>query len=160
MAGGRRSSFETKLAMFWAVIAAQCAGETHVTTNRIVVSLLRTYASGELCRRLHIAPAAVIDAVENPHALSFEECERRVMSDLAARGLEFASKEHRASVPRWPLEPSVKGVFDAVIDQHGALSISPLELLRDVIHTDAALAQRLAIHGVTAESIDAALEEQ
>lgn len=160
MSNERPSSFETKLAMFWAAAAAQCAGETHLTRNRIVVSVLRTNAVMELCQRLHIAPADVIDAVEDPHALSFEECERRVRRDLAAYGHEFASKEHQASIQLRPLDPGVKEVFHTVMEQHGHLGVSPLELLLDLIRADPALAERLALHGLSADSISAAIREQ
>src|SRR5688572_32315156 len=37
-----RDSLETKWAMFWAALAAQCAGETHMTANRIAAALLRS----------------------------------------------------------------------------------------------------------------------
>jgi len=145
--------------MFWAAAAAQCAGETHLTGNRIVVALFRTGALRELCERLQIAPAGVIDAVEDPRALSFEECERRVREELAASGLEFASPAHRASVPLRPLDPGVKGVFDAVLERHGHLGVSPLELLLDLIRADPVLAQKLARQGLTAASIGEALGE-
>lgn len=160
MSNTRRSSSETKMAMFWAAVAVQCAGETHVTQSRIVVSLLRTKALKELCQRLQIAPAGVIAAVEDPHALSFEECERRVRRDLAGNGHEFASKEHQASIQLRPLEPVVKGVFHAVLEQYGQIGASPVELLLDLIRADPALAERLAPHGLTAESISAAIEER
>lgn len=159
MPSDRRSSSETKLAMLWAAAAAHCAGETQLTGNRIVVSLLRTGAVRELCRRLQIAPAEVIEAVEDPRVLSFEECERRVRGELAGNGHEFASPEHRASVPLRPLDAGVKGVFGAVLERPGHLGVSPLELLLDLIRADPALAQILARQGLTAASIGAAIAE-
>ncbi|MGZ5459568.1 MAG: hypothetical protein ACXW5U_10880 [Thermoanaerobaculia bacterium] len=41
--------------MFWVALAAQCAGETHVTGNRIVVALFRTDSVRELCSRIRAA---------------------------------------------------------------------------------------------------------
>lgn len=146
--------------MFWVAAAAQCAGEICLTENRIVVSLLRTNAFREFCQRLHIAPDEVINAIEDPQALSFEECERRVRRDLAVNGHEFASQEHQASIQLRPLDPSVKGVFHAILEQQGQLGVSPLELLLDLIRTHPSLAQSLALHGLTADSISAALMEQ
>jgi hypothetical protein len=145
--------------MLWAAAAAQCAGETYLTGNRIVVSLLRTSAFRELCQRLDVAPADVIGAVEDPPVLSFDECERRVKGDLAVSGLEFASPEHRDSVHLRPLDRAVKGVFDAVLEQHGHLGISPLELLLDLIRADPALEQSLAHQGLTVALMGAAIED-
>ena len=39
MSIGRDSSLETKWAMFWAALAAQCVGETSMTGNRIAGEL-------------------------------------------------------------------------------------------------------------------------
>ena len=147
------SSNETKRAMFWVALAAQCAGEAHVTANRIAVGLLRTDAFRKLAERLRIVPADVIVAIEDPHVLSFEECERRVMQDLAAKGLEFASKEHQATVQRRPLEPPVKPVFDEILEEYGHLGVPPMELLRRVVSVEPVLAARLAEQGVTAEAL-------
>ena len=157
MPGSPNSSLETKRAMFWAALAAQCAGETHMTANRIVAALLRADTIREFCSRAHIDAARVMEAVEDPQALSFDECERRVRSELAAKGLELASREHQATVQLRPLDPAVRGVFDRVIERHGHIGVSPLELLLDLMRADAALAGRLAPHGLSAEAIRAAI---
>jgi hypothetical protein len=146
--------------MFWAALAAQCADETHLTRNRIVVSLLRTDAVRQLCQHLQIAPAKVIEAVEDPRALSFEECERRVRSDLAESGLELGSKEHQASVQLRPLDPVVKHVFDTLLERDGQLAVTPLELLLVLLRADPPFAQRVADRGLTVGAISAAIEEQ
>ena len=157
MPGTRNSSLETKRAMFWAALAAQCAGETQVTGSRIVAALFRADSVREFCSRAQIDSARVMDAVEDPQALSFAECERRVRSELAANGLELGSREHQETVQRRPLDPAVRGVFDRMIEQHGQIGVSPLELLLDLIRADAALAERLAPHGLSAEAIRAAI---
>lgn len=105
-------SHETKLAMFWVALVAQCASETSLTGKRIVASLLRTGSVGEFCSRTQIDSARAFEAVEDRQTLSFEECVRRVRKDLTENGLEFASKEHQASVQLRPLEPGVREVFD------------------------------------------------
>lgn len=149
-----RSSHETKQAMFRVALAAQCAGETYMTANRIAVGLLRTDAFRELADRLQIAPADAISAIEDPNVLSFDECERRVQQDLAERGFDFASKEHQASVQRRPLDPAVKPVFDAILEEHGHLAVPPLELLRRIVNMDPELAARLAEQGLPAEALE------
>lgn len=151
---------ETQMAMFWAALAAQCAGESYVTGSRIVASLLRTRSVERFCARAQIDSARVRDAVDEPHTLSFDECERRVRTELAAQDLEFASREHQAGVRLRPLEPAVRDVFYALLDLHGRLGVPPLELLRDVLRADTALAQRLTPHGVTVDSIGTALEKR
>ena len=151
------SSLETKRAMFWAALAAQCAEETQVTESRIVAALLRADSIKEFCSRAQIDGERVMDAVEDPQALSFAECERRVRSELAANGLELGSREHQDTVQRRPLDPAVRGVFDRMIERHGQIGVSPLELLLDLIRADAALAERLAPHGLNAEAIRAVI---
>ena len=142
---------DTRRAMFWAANAAQCAEERYVTVNRIVAALLRTPSVRALC-----SPTAFV-AMDDPGTLSFEECERRVMQDLADKGLELGSKEHQATVQRRHLEPSVKPVFDAILERPEQFMISPLELLLALVRADASLAERLAPHGLTEGTISAAL---
>jgi hypothetical protein len=153
-----RSSHETKVAMFRAALAAQCAGEPYMTANRIVASLLRTDSVRDLCSRAQIDIARVSEVVESSLTLSSEECERIVMRDLAEKGLEFASKEHQASVQLRPLEPRMREMLDDILERHGQLAIPPLELLLLVIRADTALAESLAAHGLTAELIGTAIE--
>lgn len=160
MADRATLSLETKLAMFWVALAAQCAGETHVTAKRIVAALLRTDSVRELCSRKQIDSARLFAAVEEPGTPSFEECQRRVRGDLAEKGLAFASKEHQASVQLRPLDPVAMGVVGAILERDGHLGASPLELLLDLIRADPGLAELLAPHGLDAESIRAALEER
>ncbi len=158
MPGTRDSSLETKWAMFWAALAAQCAGETHMTANRIVAALLRANTIREFCSRTQIDSARVMDALEDPQTLSFEECERRVRNQLAVNGLQLGSRKHQATIQYRPVEPAVRGVLDRVIEQHGQIGVSPLELLLDLIRADSVLAECLAPHGLNAEAISAALE--
>ena len=139
--------------MFWVALAAQYAEETHVTANRIAVGLLRTDAFRKLAERLQIVPADVIAAIEDPHVLPFEECERRVTQDLAGKGMELASKEHQATVQRRPLEPAVEPVIGEILEEYGHLGVPPMELLRRVVLVDPALAGRLAEQGVTVEAL-------
>ena len=159
MSTDRRSSHETKVAMFWAALAAQYAGEPDMTANRIVASLLRTDSVRELCSRAQVDIARVSEVVESALTLSSEECERMVMRDLAEKGLELGSKEHQAGVQLRPLEPRMRGVLDEILARHGQLAIPPLELLLHVVRADAALAESMAPHGLDAETIRAAVEE-
>ncbi len=130
--------------MFWAACVAQCAEEPYVSGNRIVSAMLRTPSASALCSRLQIE-------VADPDTPSFDECERRVMQDLASRGVELGSKEHQAMVVRRPLEPAVKLVFDKLLDRQ--FLVSPLELLLALIEGVPAVAERLARHGLTAHEI-------
>jgi hypothetical protein len=129
------SALESKWAMFRAALAAQSAGETHITAKRIVASLLRANMVREFCARAQIDSARVLDAV----------------------GDEFDSTEHQAPIEYRPVEPLVKGVLDKVIEQHGHIGVSPLELLLDLMRADPALAERLAPHGLNAAAISAEL---
>ena len=135
----------------------QCAGETRITARRIAVSLLRTSSLIELLGRLQLELSDVLAAVEDAGTPSYDDCVRRVMSELDERGLEFASAEHQATVERRPLEqPAVKAVFDAILERHGAITVSPVDLLMDLLRADATLAGRLASCGLTIEAIDVA----
>lgn len=150
-----RAPHETKLAMFWVAAVVHCAGETHVTANRIVASLLRTNALRDLCSRAGIDFAGLLRAVDELETPSFAECERRVWKDLADQGIPFLSKENEARIERRPLDPALKPVFDAVFERYNAMTISPAQLLLDMIRADPALAERLAAHGLTAGAISA-----
>lgn len=147
------ASLQTKRAMFWAALAAQYAGESYVTRNRIIAALLRTESIADFCSRMHIDVSGLLDAVDDPETLSFRECQRMVTADLAEKGLELGSVEHRATVQRRSVDPSIRPVLDAVLDRHGYMAASPLELLLDVVQADATLAERLACYGLTAASI-------
>ena len=129
-----------------------------MTVNRIVAVLLRANTIREFCSRAQIDSARVMDALEDPQTLSFEECERRVRSELAVNGLELGSRGHQATIQSRPVEPAVREVLDRVIEQHGQIGVSPLELLLDLIRADSALAECLAPHGLNAEANRAALE--
>ena len=159
MSSDRRYSLEMKRAMFWAALAAQCAGERYVTANRIVAALLRTPSISELCSRARIDSADLFHAVDDPETMSFEACERKVMRDLTDKRLELGSKEHQASIERHPLEPGVKPLFDAVEKRPARYAVQPVELLLDLIRSDRALAGRLEPHGLTARAITEALGE-
>ena len=139
--------------MFWAALVAQCAGEAHVTASRIAAALLRTDAA-----RARLDSARMLAAVDDPQAVSFDECEQRVRRELAATGSEFASKEHQATVQLRPLEPHVQKAVSALIGRDGAILVTPLQLLLELLLADLTLAARLAPHGISVESIRAALE--
>jgi hypothetical protein len=159
MSMDRSSSLETKRAMFWAALAAQCAGETVVTRNRIVAALLRAGSVRELCSRARIDSARLLDAVDDPQALSFEECERRVRGELTTKAIELGSEEHRSGVQLRPMEPVAREVFDGIIERQGHIGVAALELLLALIRADPVLAQRLAPHGLTAQAIPDAAGE-
>jgi hypothetical protein len=144
----RALALETKRAMFWTALVAQCAGEPVVTGRRIVAALLRTESIAAFCARAGIDSARVRDAVDDPAELPFDECVRRVEAELAEKGLAFASHEHQASVERRPLDPRVKGVFDDMIERHGQLGDTPLEVLFAVMRADPVLAGLLAPYGI------------
>jgi hypothetical protein len=155
----RGSSLETKRAMFRAALAAQCADEPYMTRNRIVAALLRAESVRALCSRVGIDFVHIANAIEDPQTLSFEACERRVMTELAQKGVEFGSAEHLAMVRLRPLDPAVRAVLDGVFfARHGHLAVSPLELLLDLIRADPALEARVAPHGLDEEVLRAALE--
>ena len=154
------ASLQTKRAMFWAALAAQYARESYVTRNRIVAALLRTESIADFCSRAHIDLARLLDAVDDPRSVSFRECERMVTADLAEKGLELGSVEHRATVQRRSIDPSVRPVLDAAIDRRGSIALSPLELLLDLIGADAVSPTTLASYGLTADSIRTELESQ
>jgi hypothetical protein len=137
----RQGVLEFRRAMFWAACVAQCAEEPFVSGNRIVSALLR---APSVRSRLQ-------DEIADPDTPSFEECERRVLQDLAARGVELGSKEHQALVARRPLEPAVKTVFDTLLDQQ--FLVTPHEVLLALIEGVPAVAERLARGGLTAEKI-------
>lgn len=147
-------SLETRQALFRAALVAQCAAETHVTTNRIAAALLRTAAVRELCARAQIDPVRLFDAVDDPGALSFEQCERIVTNELARDGVELGSREHQERVQLRPMEPVVREVLDRALERHGRIDVSPPELLRDLIGADRRLAERLAPHGLSAAAFD------
>ena len=157
MSTGQGGTAETRQAMFWAALAAQCAGEPHVTANRIAAALLRTPSATTFCTRSQIDSAVVCGAADDPERPSFADCEREVSRDLAERGVELGSREHQATLELRPLHPIVKPVFDAVVERREQFAIPPLELLLALIDADPALAERLARHGMTAGRIRAAL---
>lgn len=150
---GRHPAHETRLAMFWAALVAQCAGEAQVTASRIAAALLRTDTA-----RARLDSVRVLSAADDPQAISFEECEQRVRRELAASGTEFASKEHQATVQLRPLEPHVRTVLGQLIDRDGAILVPPLPLLLELLLAHPALAARLASHGLSVESIRGAME--
>lgn len=152
------ASLETKRAMFRAAVVAQCAGETNVTANRIVAALLRADKITELCARAQIDSAGAMKAVEDPEKQSFEECERRVHHELAGTGVAFGSREHQAAIQFRPLDPVARRVLEPIIGEHEHVAVSPLKLLLDLIRADSVMAQRLAVHGLDATVINAALD--
>ena len=151
--------FESKRAMFMAALAAQHAGEACVTRSRVVAALLRTPSISEFCTRAKIDSARVIDDIDDPQALSFAECERNLLRECALKGFRWGSREHMATVVLRPLDPVVKRVIDGILFEPPHLNIEPLKLLLRIIQVDQAMAECLAGHGLTAERVNAALEE-
>jgi hypothetical protein len=113
-----------------------------LTGRRVVAALLRTDAVRERCSRAGIDQARLFAAVDDPRFLSFEECERQVASDAGG-----------GAVVPLPLDSALLPVFSAIIERDGHLGASPVELLRDILRADAALAKLVAPHGLTAESL-------
>ena len=142
----RDPGHQTKKAMFWCALVAQCADEPTVTANRIAASLLRTTLVEEFCADAQLDITHLRDAVEDP-AKPFDECQQKIRSELAAKRIAFASNEHQASVQPRPLDPRVKPVFDGILERYDRLAIPPLDLLNELIRADAELARRLASHG-------------
>jgi hypothetical protein len=159
MSNQPRRSLETKRALFWAALAAQCADETYVTRNRIVASLLKTASVEEFCSRMRIDVERIREAVEDPGILSFAECERRVRDELAEIGIELGSTEHFARVKLRPIDPAVREIFDVVLVRQGHVAVSPTELLLQLIRADPALARLFAHHGLTVDVIVNALRD-
>lgn len=143
MIADRDPAHETKKAMFWCALVAQHADEPVLSVRRIASSLLRTNQVAEFCGNAQVDVARLRAAVDDA-LLPFEECRQRVRADLEARGIVFASQEHQASVRLRPLDPVAKSVFDRVLEHHGHLAIPPLELLRELMGIDPALAEELA----------------
>lgn len=139
MPPGRQSSLETRRAMYRAALAAQIAGESYVSGDRIIGSLLRTDGVREFCLRAAVDSARVLEAIGDAQSPSFEECEQRAKSGPALQLL--------------PLDPFLKPVFDAVLHREGQFAISPLALLLEILRVHAALATRLAPYGLTAEIV-------
>ncbi len=138
----RRPSSEVKRAMFWAQIAAQRAGESHVSASRIVASLLRILG---------------LQGIDD-----FEERLQRVLDDLAARGLELGSRPLMAEVESrlLPLDPAAESVLKSVWHREDLAEVvlKPQELLLAFVRAEPALAARLAESGVTEASLAADAE--
>lgn len=156
----QRFSAETRQVLFWALMAAGCAGETTVTHNRVLIALLRSTSVADYCTRAGVTSADVINANEDPHALPFEECARRIERDLSQNGLKLGSKEHIASVRFMPLEGTVQSVIQVAIEPRDSERVTPLDFLLAMMRADPALAARLARHGLEAEGISASLNER
>lgn len=140
--------------MFWALLVAQCANETHVTSNRIIASLLRSESVSAFLSRAQIDAARLLEAVDDPQLLSFEECERRIHAELALNEIVLGSEEHRGRVQLRPLDPVAREVMNKVIERYGHVGVSPLELLREMLRADSVLASRLAPYGLDAEAVN------
>lgn len=152
------SVLQTKRAMFMAAVAAEAADERYVSTHRIVASLLRTDAFREFCSRHEIDSAPLMAAADETQSLSFEICEGMAKKSLAERNVEFLSEQHQAALQLRPIDPTLGAVIGDVIARRGALAISPLALLLEVIRRHPALEARLASHGLTVHAIRADIE--
>jgi hypothetical protein len=125
--------------MYRAALAAQNAGEAHVSGDRLVGALLRTDSIQEFCSRATVSATGVLESLGDAPSPSFEECAERAKSGPA---LELR-----------PLDPLLKPVFDDVLQRESQLAISPLALLLRILRVDSSLASRLAPYGLTAEAI-------
>lgn len=123
-------SLESKRAMLEAALVAHYAGESHLTGRRVVAALLRTDSARELCARAGMDHGRLVAAVDDP----------QLGVVPAPQGLVLL-----------PLDSALLPVFGAVIERDGHLSASPLDLLRDILRADAALAELVAPCGLTPE---------
>ncbi|HYO79647.1 MAG TPA: hypothetical protein VE010_24495 [Thermoanaerobaculia bacterium] len=155
----RQAVQETRMALFRAAVVTDCLGETDLGVRRIGIALLHTESLRRVFARIGVQQATVIAAIDATDP-SFDECEQRVAQELAASGHAFASKEHQASVRLRPLAPDVKGVFDRLIERDGALEVSPVDLLVDLLDHHAVLAEMFAVHGLTASALRAADDQR
>ena len=143
----RRSSHETKRAMFRVALVVQYANEPQVTRERIVASFLSSAG---------IAPE-IIRAMEGPQAISFIDALHAVKTQLAEKGIAFASKEHLDSVQPRPLEPSVLAAFNTVMHREDERPMTLLEFLLELMRTNPELTARLAATGLDETALRNAL---
>jgi hypothetical protein len=148
---------ETRRAMFWAALVADCAGEPLTRATRVAAALIRAPSVAEFCSRAGIALTPIKAALEDPETVTFNECQRIVMTKLEEAGVELASKEHLAMMQSRlrPLEPLVREVLDPMVAEQGHLALSPLQFLLELMRADSALAERLAPHGMSVEALTA-----
>jgi hypothetical protein len=132
-----RYAAETRRALFRALLAARCAGEPVVSRNRVVVALLMAAGVAD----------ALIEEIEDPNAISFDECQRRAAEEVARSGFAFGSREHIAAVRPLPVDPEAERPLRALLEQHPHPEIMPLDALRALLRADPALAARLARRG-------------
>lgn len=154
----RELSSQTRQALLWAALVADCAGETFMTTSRIAASLLRTPSARVFLERAQLDPVRLLAAVDDPRFPSFDECADRVSAELEASGIRLGSPEHLRNVRHRPLDRPALGVLGSMIETDGHVSGAPLRLLARLIHSENALAERLAKAGLTADRISADLD--
>ena len=152
----RRLSTETKRVMFWALSAARCAGETHVTSGRIASAAFTTPSVAAFCEEAHLSCAHLAAAADGPGVMATAECQRIAEQQLAEKGIPIGSREHLDSVRPLPHEPTARAVVHAVWSAADERAITPLELLLALIRADESLRARLASHGLNEEALRSA----
>jgi TDG/mug DNA glycosylase family protein len=143
----RRSSHETKRAMFRAAVVVQYANESQVTRDRIVASFL--FSGG-------VAPE-VIRAIEGSQKTPFADAMRGMEAELEHKGMAFGSKEHLESVRPRPLEPSVLTAFNTVMHRQDDAPMTLLEFLLEMMRNDPELTANLAAHDLDEAALRAIL---
>lgn len=143
MSTGRESERETLQAMFSAAVVAQCAGESVVSTSRLAASLLRTGSVQQFCVQTNLPLERIALAADDPRSPSYDDCLVQAKKRLDDTGIEFGSDAHRTSLMLRPLAPAIQRVLDPLVERHGRIAVSPLQLLRDLIASDPELADRL-----------------
>lgn len=103
------------------------------------------------CVRAGLDQASLRDALQTAHTPSFDECERRVQQELAEAGVGFGSERHRARVHYRPVDEATRRALDPIIQREGAIRLSPVALLLELVLTDPRIAERLASRGLTAD---------
>lgn len=91
----RRPSVELRQVLFWALAAAQCAGETQVSRNRLIIALLRSQSIADHFEPSHTAPGELIAAIEDPARIPFDEC---VLRDASAGSSRMSSSSRSRGV--------------------------------------------------------------
>jgi hypothetical protein len=155
----RRYSTEARQTLFWALLAARCAGEPHVTSGRIASAALRSGSAAAYCEAAQLPLAELVAAADEPGVLASEECRRTVEHAIAQAGLEVGSSEHLMTIRPLPIEAAAQRVINALSAVPGERTITPLELLLALIRADASLRARVANHGLDEDALRRKVEE-
>jgi hypothetical protein len=144
--------------MFWALLVTRQAVEPAISASRVVAALLQTQSVTRFCEDAAVTPAELIRAIEDPHALAFEEGVRRVGAELAAADVRLGTREHIAAVQPLPLVPGLQKIMNVVLD-HGLGDITSLEVLLAIVESEPLIARGFAERKLTTEMIRARLSK-